>query len=199
MAQETTLDGHRLHLAEALSRGLDFPQQTSLVLILLGLFLQKPGLDFRKGRKPGRIDADPHALAGVLVEEGNGVPSEVVDFHPVVARAAQSQKLHGIGQALAALDHGLEESVLREMALGQFDHIAAHKQAGGRVSVKILRKTFELLERIRTDMHMFLTVNDGKPGRWLPQEPCTPGGTASRRQAGHQKTGTPGSPDIPVS
>lgn len=47
---------------------------------------------------------------------------------------------------------------------------------------------------------MFLAVNDGKSGRWLPQEPCAPLGTAPWRQAGHQKnrdTRQPGHPRFP--
>ncbi len=89
MAEKIGVDGHFLHLADAVAGFFNLSQKFRFVLLALGLALHEPVVVFRPGFEFFYIHADAHALARIFVVQGDGVSSYVAHLDPVVAHAAQ--------------------------------------------------------------------------------------------------------------
>ena len=154
---------------DGVARLLDLGKELVRVLLGLGLLLHEPGPDFRPVLEFLLVHGHAHALARELVVERHRVPAQQLDLHPVVARGAQGQQLHRVGQAFAGLHQRLEQRTLGNARLGRLHHVPADEQTGGRIAVKFLGFFLEFLERVFTDIHarlagQFRGASVGRPG-----------------------------------
>ena len=147
----------------------DFLLQTFRILLGLSLFLEEPGPDLRPGSELVHIKVHPHAFAGMLVEQAQGVDAEIADTQPAVARGAGGQKLHRVRQALHRFADGVVEDAFGQCAAGRFHHISADDHPRCGVAVELTDFFHKLVVSPGADGHTNLLASGvrlrcGRPG-----------------------------------